>query len=113
MEVRHVAAPLLARTFAQRPLAARALKAATPTGTWITESPRKRPSPFTRDVRRRQDRFVRKGTRWLAAGGTAWAIAIAIGFALLLRYKSAPGGASAAPGEWPAASAIARDGERA
>jgi hypothetical protein len=47
-------------------------------------------------------------------GAAAWLAAVAGGFSVVWKYKTTPGaGAALAPRQWPAASAVARSGDRA
>jgi len=48
-----------------------------------------------------------------AALGTLWALAVATGLVVLLRYENRPGVAAAPPGRWPAGSHLERATDRA
>ena len=53
--------------------------------------------------------FSRLGLKAVAAVGLiAWAASVAVGFAMLARYKSAPGAQGGAPPHWPTETRIAR-----
>ncbi len=56
----------------------------------------------------------RLASRLAWIGAAAWLLAVAVGFAILWKYKSTPGSGGAVPPErWPAGSTVARSPDRA
>jgi hypothetical protein len=49
---------------------------------------------------------------WGIIGTVVWGIAVIAGMAAMMRYQMTPGGATAAPGRWPAHTSINRDTSR-